>query len=191
MNALRGSIARSAATTPLAGPGTEPPRISAPPPAWARPARTRTGRPRWLIPALALAAIVLVVVVLVSALGGGDGKSSSSRQASSGSAAKHRPSSPKSSSPAPSTTSQAQGIPSADPGVTLKSFYDNSVGGSIDDSWPLATDNLHTQVGGYDNFKAGESDVSSFDWNQVTTTSKTAGSPTGQGKGGQAAHGTR
>jgi serine/threonine-protein kinase len=154
----------TAATAPLPGSRSEAPGPPGP----------RTGRPGWLIPALALAAILVVIVVLVSALGGGSGKPSSKRQASGGATSKHRSPSRKSASPAPSTTSKAQAIPSGDPGGTLMAFYNNSAGGSIDDSWPLATDNLHNQVGGYDAFKAGESDVSSFDWKQVTTTSKTA-----------------
>ncbi|HEY2636159.1 MAG TPA: protein kinase, partial [Solirubrobacteraceae bacterium] len=63
-----------AAAAPLAG---EPPPATPPPP------RARPSRPRWLLPAAALAVVAAVVVVILRASGGGSGKESSSKETSS------------------------------------------------------------------------------------------------------------
>jgi serine/threonine protein kinase len=154
----------TAATTPLADEQRESRRPPSPPPV--SPGRPE-GRPRWLVPALVVAAVVLVLVIVLSA-GGGDNDKTFSKRPAAGSSHKQ----------GKSQSTAARAAPAGDPAKTLTAFYDNSVGGSIDDSWPLATDRLHNQVGGYDAFKSSESDVSSFDWKQVTTTSKTASAAT-------------
>jgi serine/threonine protein kinase len=135
------------------------------------------GRPRWILPVLALAAIVLVLVIVLGTSGGSDKKQASSGGSASTAPKKHhKRKASQSATPAPAAPAPAAAA--GDPGKTLTDFYASSAGGNIDHAWSISTPRLHNQVGGYNAFKNGESDVSSFDFKNVAVTSNTGNAAT-------------
>ncbi|MFL5884195.1 MAG: serine/threonine protein kinase, partial [Thermoleophilaceae bacterium] len=118
-----------------------------------------------LLAALVAMAAVAIAVVLFAIGGGSENKSASTATKKPKPATAHR-------------TAAAPAPLASDPAKVVSDFYKSSIGGNIDHAWSISTDGLHQQVGGRQSLQGQESTLTSIDFTQLNTVSKTASAAT-------------
>jgi serine/threonine-protein kinase len=159
----------------------------APVPEARRHSRSRSRAP------LAFAALLALLIAggVIAALSGGGGGGGDKSQAGKGA---HKAAQGKSASSggatsggggggaaaaAPAASPPATATPAAgDPGATAAAVYQRAAAGDYQGAWSLTTSNYQNEVGGYDSFVSGESDLESVTFTKLETTEQTATSAT-------------
>jgi hypothetical protein len=152
-------------------------------------------RPAWLLPAALIGLLALAAVaVVLAASGGGDEPSTA---ADSGSPATEEPSSSsdepsgageepqqapeEETAPAPAPEEEAAPEGSATPTTpdgAVQAFYTAAAEDDYEAAWALGTDNLHSQLQGYDSFAASQSTLESIEFPELEVTEQSGDSAT-------------
>ncbi|MEA2445011.1 MAG: hypothetical protein QOJ12_2303, partial [Thermoleophilales bacterium] len=166
--ALSAALRRGAAREPTAATAALPPRLPVPPPA------TPRGGRRWLVPALALAALA-IGAALVLALAGGDGGKSgagSSAPTTTTSAQQHK------TTTQTTTTQPPPAAPAAAPEQSVKDMYERAAAQDYQSAWKLAGPGFRQQIGGYDGFVNTLGTLQSIQFPRLATVFKSGDSAT-------------
>jgi hypothetical protein len=159
------------------GEGREPTAATAPLDATAGPAgppsRPRAER-RWLLPALALAALAAGVALVLALAGGNDGKSGggSSAPSTSTSAQQHK------TTTQTTATQQQPAVPAAAPEQSVKDMYERAAAKDYQSAWKLAGPGFRQQIGGYDAFVNTLGTLQSIQFPRLATVFKSGDSAT-------------
>jgi hypothetical protein len=152
-------------------------------------------RPAWLLPAALIALLGLAAVAIVLATsGGGDepstaadsgstpeersGSESDRGSAGSGGTAEEAPEADSSTPAAPAPAPEAGSGTPATPDGAVQAFYTAAANDDYETAWALGTDNLHTQLQGYDSFAASQSTLESIEFPELAVTEQTGDSAT-------------